>query len=336
MTEWGDLDARARGLATRLPSPAALDRLAEARGPDEPARSIRALLGVPGADGAGDPERAIRAAVAARTSLLRRWAGPRRERALRVVFEDEDRRSARALLRGAAQGAPAERRLAGLVPTPALPPAALEALARERAVEIVVAGLLERGHPFGPPLAARIAAGPFDLLALEVETARAFARRALEAAGDAVLDAHVREGVDLENAWSALLSGSLGGDLEPGAVFVDGGRAIDRATYAAAARIEAVDGGREVLARAFRRAGSALADPFADPTLDASRLPAAVLAARIRALHGRARTDPLSPAPLLEYALRLRALAIDLRRASWGRAMGAPASVVAAERAGAP
>ena len=332
MILWGDLDARARGLETRLPTREGLARLAASADRAELDRALHEILGLRETTPPRTPERAVRDAMAERIDLLRTWAGPDREGALRVVFEDEDRRSVRRLLRGAAQGAPAEARLAGLVPTPTLPAATLEALARERSPERVAEGLSERDHPYGPPLVERIEAGPFDLFSLEVGILRTFAERALEsAAADARLEAHVRETIDLANAWAGLLSGSFTADIDADSVFVDGGVAIDRATYGEAARIDDVERSREAIARAFRSAGSSLWRPFADRVLDPSRLEPAVLAARIDALHDLALRDPLSPAPLLKYVLRLRALALDLRRIVWGIALGAPASIVGAE-----
>lgn len=331
MILWGDLAARARGLATRLPAPEELQRLARSPDRDALERDLTATLGLGETTHPRTPERAVREAITGRIDILRSWAGPDRREALGVVFEDEDRRSVRRLLRGAAQGAPPEARIAGLVPTPGLPSPALEALARERSVERVAERLAERGDPYGPPLVRRIEAGPFDLFSLEVETTRAFSERALKSAGDRRLEAHVRETIDLFNAWSALLSGSFTADIDADAAFVDGGAAIDRDAFTEAARIDDVEKSRVAIARAFGAASSPVGRPFADLALDASRLETAVLAARIEALRAARLRDPISPAPLLEYAMRLRALAVDLRRIVWGIALGAPDSVVAAE-----
>lgn len=331
MIEWGDLDARARGLATRLPAADDLERLARAPDLDALEEALATLLEAKDATPRPPPERTILDALAARVALLRRWAGPDREIALRGVFDDEDRRSVRILLRGAAQGAPPEARLAGLVPTPALPVERLEGLARERSVERVAGRLAALDHPWGGPLVERIEAGPFDLLTLEVEATRVYARRALERPRDRAIEAHARETIDLDNAWSALLSGSFTAEVDADSVFVEGGLAIDRARFLGAARIDGVEASRETIAAAFRAVGSPLAGPFADLAIDASRLEGEVLAARIEARRAEALRDPLSAAPLLRYLLRLRALATDLRRVVWGRALGAPPSIVTAE-----
>ena len=47
-----------------------------------------------------------------------------------------------------------------------------------------------------------------------------------------------------------------------------------------------------------------------------------MLRARIRQLTRVTRTAPLGPAPLLAYALRLRAEMVDVQRIIWGRALG--------------
>jgi hypothetical protein len=67
-----------------------------------------------------DFDRAAGRIAAARLELLGRWLGNRRG-ALAVIYEDEDRRSIRRLLRGAAEGASREARLRGLTPTQGLP-----------------------------------------------------------------------------------------------------------------------------------------------------------------------------------------------------------------------
>jgi hypothetical protein len=49
------------------------------------------------------------------------------------------------------------------------------------------------------------------------------------------------------------------------------------------------------------------------------------------ALAHLARRDPLGSAPLLAFALALRAQTVDLQRVIWGVALGAPAALVARE-----
>jgi uncharacterized protein (DUF1501 family) len=63
-----------------------------------------------------------------------------------------------------------------------------------------------------------------------------------------------------------------------------------------------------------------------------SQLERALLADRIEALGREAREDPLGPAPVLRYFLRLRAQVIALRAAIWGAALAAPPAVRAARQ----
>ena len=127
---WEDLATRARGLATHLLGRADLDGLARAESLDALADVLRARGFLP-AGGPATPgalELAVRRMAGARLAVLAAW-GHARNTLLAVVFEDEDRRSLRALLRGAVRAAPPEERLAGLIPTPGLPERALAELA---------------------------------------------------------------------------------------------------------------------------------------------------------------------------------------------------------------
>lgn len=326
---WEDLNARARGLGTHLLRREELDGLA--RLPDLAAlgAALRAR-GYPLEEGAAHPaalELALRRVAAARLGVLARWCGPRAA-VLTVLFEDEDRRSLRALLRGAVQRAPADARLAGLIPTPALPERVLGELAALPAPGAIATLLTAWGNPYGPPLLPLASATEPDLFTLEVVINRTFAQRATRAARRTpLLAAYVGEVVDLENAYSALLLVSEGRDVVPKEVFLPGGRRIAIAEFelAASAGDPAAAGG--ILAAAFE--DTPLAPPFTQLSHDAVDLEDAVLRARIRRLVRTSRAQPLGPAPLLTYALRVRAEAVDVQRLIWGRALGvSPASLV--------
>ena len=71
-----------------------------------------------------------------------------------------------------------------------------------------------------------------------------------------------------------------------------------------------------------------LADAFADRDQVESGIETAALRALIEELRAAARQDPLSPAVLLSYGLRLRAERLDLGRIIWGLTLGAPAGVL--------
>lgn len=112
MTDWGDVAARARGLASQLLAPAQARALCDAS-------DLAALMSALAAAGwplatrverSADPraiEFAVRRRAGARLRVLARWA---RERAalLSPLFDDEDRRSLRAIVRGAMAGIPAK------------------------------------------------------------------------------------------------------------------------------------------------------------------------------------------------------------------------------------
>lgn len=322
---WGDLDARARGLSTRLLSREQLAHLAAA--PTEPARirTAHTLLGV--AEGQGDLERLARQVAASSLARLARWAGPR-ARDLRVVFEDEDRRSVRTLLRGAAQGAGPERRLAGLLPTPTLPERALEELARRRTVEDVLRGLEVWGHAWGLGLVARLEAGPTDLFTLGLEVDRLFAHRAVEAARGAgrTLQAFAQQVVDILNASSVLLADRWFPAAGAAGVFLAGGRVLSEERFTELVALDPAER-RVGLARAF--AGSTLGPVFADPAVELAALETTILRARIGEQRRAALLEPLGPASVFHYVLRLRAQVVDLSRIGWGAALAAdPATIV--------
>ena len=321
---WEDLNARARGLATHLLTRRDLDALA--RAPD--VATLGAELrghGFPVAEGERSPEAlelAVRRVAAARLRVLARWAGPR-VRLLAVLFEDEDRRSLRAVLRGAVQQAATDARIAGLIPTPALPERALRRLAEQSSAVAIAALLTVWRNPYGSVILPLAATAQPDLFTLELALNRTFAARAGWAArGTGLLAAYVRETIDLENAYTALVLTAGGKDLVPGDAFLGGGDRVSLGGFIeAAAAGSAVVATRALstafgvtpLARAFERFG-------ADP----GELEDAVLRIRVRELMRATRLAPLGPAPLLAYALRVRAEILDLRRIIWGVTLAAP------------
>ena len=319
-----DVCARARGLATHLLRPAEWQGLAAAA--DLPAFLVRL-------EGAREPlrlralppeaaavELAVRRRAAERLALLARWCGDR-SALLEAIFGDEDRRSLRALVRGAAAGAAPEARLAATLPTPALPVRALETLAAQPNVPAMAALLTAWGHPLASALQGAPKRGPLDLLALEAALTRAFAARALAAArrGDAVLRAYLAGLLDMENALAALALTAAPSELEPKAVLVGGG-SVPLSALEKVARARPSVPALRAAEEAFR--GTLFAAAFSD--LEPSRL-AERLASLLHAhVHRLARTDPLGSAPVLDYVLRLRAEVQRFQRVAWGLALGAP------------
>jgi vacuolar-type H+-ATPase subunit C/Vma6 len=327
-TRWEDLAARTRGLATHLLGPAQLADLATQADLPALADALRAL-GFPVAEErATMPERlelAVRRVAGARLWTLARWAGPRNA-VLAVVFEDEDRRSLRALLRGAVLGpaAPPSQRLGGLIPTPELPERALAELARQPTAADVVTLLTAWRNPYGPPLAAAAAGTAVDLLALEHALNRTFAeraRRGARAARSRDLSEFVRDTIDIENALAAfVMSAAPGGatlTVEP--EVVPGGKRITQQLFL------------DAVGAAEPRAAARLLAARLAPLLTADMLEseAAILNARRATLRQQVRRNAIGAATVLLYVLDLRAEALALQRIIWGLALAAPRSEIA-------
>lgn len=325
---WDDVNARVRGLATRFQTPSDLERLV--RAPDLSALE-QALRGAGIVRGetlptptAAELEFAVRHWAAALLRTLARWCGPR-VAALPLVFELEDRHSVRALLRGAVEHAPPELRLAGLIPTPALPERTLVELARAPSPARLVALLGAWHHPLAAPLAPAATHAEPDLFALEVALARAWAADALAAsrrAGDAALIQHVRESIDLENALTAITLASEGKDVVPATAFVPGGRLLTIGDF------EEAVAAREPAAAGVRLGRALATTPYGVVLLHgataAASLEDELMRTRIRAVARRVRLAPLGPLAVIEFGLRLRAQVTDLQRIIWGVALGLP------------
>ena len=329
MTVWVDVIARARGLRTHRLGFAAIEALA--REPDLAAlgRALR-QAGFPVDEGehrAAALDLAIRRRAAAELRILARWCGPRAA-ALPIVFDEEDRRSLRALIRGAIQGAPSDTRLAGLVPTPTLPERALAELAQAPGAGAVVTLLAVWNHPFASALRGPATATVPDPLRFDIALNREWARRAGAGArqGGSDLPDLVSDTIDLENAMAAVALAGASASLV-GQQFLGGGRRVDLATYAAAAHNT-----RAAALHAFEQvfAGTCYASAFRG--MDEAALDDQLLSAHVRTLRAAARRSPLGPALVLWYALELRAETIALSRLVWGIALGAPPEMLTVER----
>jgi vacuolar-type H+-ATPase subunit C/Vma6 len=330
-TDHACLAARARGLAQHLCTRDELERLAALPDLAAFAKALQAggrtVTPLPPAPTAADVDAAMRRSAAAALAVFGRWAGPAHP-LLRLFEAEQDRRSLRALLRGAAEGAPAEQRLAGLLPTLQLSPARRADLARAPAPREVALRLLVLRDPHAQALLALTASPRVDLLEVERTLARTLAQRWREALAraDKGLRAWLREGVDLVNAEAALLLAGAPGEFDAETLFVDGGRSLVRDAFVAAATAASRSAAAQRLAQAF--SGSTLAHLFRPPPEDPARLEAAALRERIERLRHRARLDPLGCAPALLYLARLEAQQRDLRRLAWGLQLGLPAAVL--------
>ena len=330
---WDDLNARSRGLAAHLLTPSQLDALSRDADLSTLAQDLR-RMGFTIEEGADQTtpaalELAVRRWAAAYTAVLVRWAGPRAE-PLAVLFEEEDRRSLRAILRGAAQGVAAEQRLAGLIPTPALPERALSELARQPTPGTVATLLVAWRNPYGSPVLATAAEAHPDLAQLELILGRTFAARILRTTSRAggVLRAYAAETIDLENVAAALVLATETKDLLPKQAFLPGGARVTIQDFEEAVASGAPGMATERLARAFGR--TRYADALRGHASNPSALEEALLAARIARLRRLQRLSPLGVVPVLLSFLRLRAQVLDLQRIIWGVALGAPPGDVAA------
>ena len=325
---WDDVNARARGLATHLLDRRALDALAASSEWTTFLARV-ATLGYPLDPGSGalvDPpafDRAVSGVASARLALLGRWLADRRA-VLAVALEDEERRTVRALLRGVAQGASPGARLRAVIPTPALPPRALERLARASTIAELARELVRLGHPAGRVMEDQLrrSSAP-GLRTLEWALTRMFSQRAVRAArrGGTVVRQFASDLVDEANLWTLLLAAPLETDAPPDSEFLPGGARVTKTLFARL-RVER-DGDRLLEALRVALSGSPLGVALAPDPLDLASVEARAAAARIAWLRRVARRDPLGPAVVLSVLERIRAETRALRAIAWGVAFGA-------------
>jgi vacuolar-type H+-ATPase subunit C/Vma6 len=320
--------ARARGLSTHLLAGAAWDELRAASDLGTLAERLRTgpepiLLPGPGVSGPGALEAAIRRRAAVRLSTLARWCVDAPD-VVTVLLGEEDRRDLRLLLHGVVQGAPAADRLRGTIPTPALPAGALATLAAQTSVG-AMGGLLQAWrHPDAAALATPMAPGPPDLLVLDAALTRSWAARATGAAGrvDDELRRYVAVSIDLENALTAVMLAGRGQErpeLEP----VPGGRRFPAPRWRTVAGAGSVAAALTLAREGFTRT------PFEHAFSGAGGVALAQARswdAALRIARVRARTAPLSSAPLVAYVLAVRDEVQQLQRLVWAVTLGAPAS----------
>jgi vacuolar-type H+-ATPase subunit C/Vma6 len=320
------LVARARGLAQHHLTRAQLDDLATA---DDLRSFARRLMSLGGAiDPIGEPldvfaiERAIRHTAQRHMRTLYRWQ-ERTPGVLDVFAAYEDRRSLRALVRGAAQGAPVHRRLEGLIATPSLPQLALSELARQSSAVDIARQLVLLGHPDGSRLLPLVRSTQMDLLAVDHSLLAGFADRANRIAaplGETVRD-FVAMSIDAGNVQNAIAIAGEARDTSAADLFVYGGRWLSRDAFAGAT-------GRtqdQVLtAFAAALADSPLASMLPVVSSDIGSLDRTFLAVTLDRVTRIARLDPLRYAPLLRVLLLFEAQSRDVRTLAWGAALGTP------------
>jgi vacuolar-type H+-ATPase subunit C/Vma6 len=328
MPHWEDVNARARGLGTRLLGPDALHALAQHDGPQALARALAAQGLLPEdtvVATVSDLSLALRRAAAREVGVLRRWLGSR-DAVLAVALDGEDRRSLRALIRGAAEGAPAQARLAGLIPTPGLPERLLEELAGRTSIRDLATLLVAAGHPYGAPVLAAAADGEPDLFRIELAIAHAFADRARRGARRAgpFLREYVTFAIDRDNLRTALVFAGSDSDEPAAGAFIPGGR-LTAAEFERAAAAGSPAEAADALARTG--AGRDIAPLLFRDAARAAALEGALEERALAAVRREARLDPLGPAPVLLYLHDLRRQSAALGRLLWSMDLGVPPSL---------
>jgi vacuolar-type H+-ATPase subunit C/Vma6 len=332
---WDDVNARARGLASRLLSS---EQLAALRAAADLQHLSRALAEagalseeIPNATAAAI-ELGLRRSVARELGIARRWLGERDD-VVAVALELDDRRSLRALLRGAAAGSRAEARLAGLMPTAALPERLLAELAERSTIRDQAMLLVAAGHPYGPAILAAAGTAQPSLFAIEMAIARTFAARATRGArrGGRFFGRYVTDLIDLENCRTALLLAGRTSDEPPAIAFLAGGRRLTAARFERAATSGSPDEAARLLGAELPPEVAALLIRKAD---DPAGLEAGIESHLGATLRREARLDPLGPAPFLLFCHRLRAQMAAVSEIVWRLELGAPpASAGSAEGA---
>jgi vacuolar-type H+-ATPase subunit C/Vma6 len=321
------LITRARGLGRHLLARATLEALAEADDLPAFARGLSrlgaAIDPIGEAPDVFEIDRAVGRTAARYFRTLHRWQ-ERTPGVLDVFAADHDRRSLRALLRGAAQGAPSAARSRGLIPTPLLPQRALTELARQASPAAVVGQLVLLGHPHATRLLPLVQETQPDLFALDVALLQGFAASASAAAktGDRTLREFVRDHIDVGNAQNALLFAGGPRDVEAAHSFVEGGRWLSRTGFESAAAAVSQQAALMTLRTALAKSPLASALPVVAG--DVAHLDRAFLSASLEGLAHATRVEPVSTAPLLRVLLRIESQSHDLRTLAWGAALGTP------------
>jgi vacuolar-type H+-ATPase subunit C/Vma6 len=318
------LIARAKSLSTRLLSRRTLEELADAADVDAFARSLfRADPHLEAAATSVDVfavERLVGLTAHQHLTMLARW---QEDTILDIYAARQDRYSLRALLRGAAVGAPPSARLRGSLPTPSLPEPALTQLASASSPADIVRELVLLGHPDARRLLPLVQVSQVDLFAVDVSLLAGFAERATRAAArtDQPARDFVHAVIDAGNVQNAWLLAAGPGDVVPANVFVRGGRWLSEQAFISAATADRPERALTLLAAALAATPLAALPVIAG---DAAALDRWSLVELMRYFTRAARLDPLSTASLFRVLLLIDAQSRDLRALAWGAEMRTP------------
>jgi|KBSMisStandDraft_5_1062788.scaffolds.fasta_scaffold175105_3 vacuolar-type H+-ATPase subunit C/Vma6 len=322
--------ARAKGLAGRLVPRQTLETLATVEKFEAFVQSLSRLGSA--IDPIGEPadvfavERAIARTASRHLWTLYRWQ-ERTPGVVDVFAAHQDRRSLRALLRGAAGGASPEARARGLLPTALLPQGALTDLAHQPSPSAVVQRLFLLAHPDASRLLPLVETSPIDLLAVDEALLAGFANRACRIAvrADEALREFVRMLIDAGNAQNALLVAGEPVDVDRSTLFVHGGRWFPVDAFLAVTRAASFQQAVTVLTAAIAHSPLALSVPLV--ATDVADVDRTFVVTILQWLARASRLDPLSTAPLLRVLLLVEAQSRDLRTLAWGVALGTPPSL---------
>lgn len=323
MTFWGDLAARARGLASRLLDSAHFRALARTRTVEEFGVLLADWHIVPTGNeplSASLLERHVGHRYASALEVLAAWAGEERSTLLAPLLEEDTCRALRSLVR-AAFGRRAATGPGDVLVLPmelsALP---LATLGTPPTLGELADFLRESGSPYAAPLVAQAERHQPDLLELETALYRLWATRAAKVARRAgpAMTTYVSRYIDWHNAETALLLAGRSEDLEHATLFIGGGATIGKEIFLAAARASSVEQARALLRVMLRRTS------LLQPLMVKKGRTEALLRVLQREQQSIARLDPLGVGTIVWLVLSLRLEVLQLQRLLWGIAMGAP------------
>ncbi|MCU0621323.1 MAG: V-type ATPase subunit [Gemmatimonadales bacterium] len=321
------LATRSRGIASRLLSRATLEAARHAADLSG-LQQLLVAAGMPLESG-GPPrpdalELAIRRWAARHLARLMHWL-PECPELGAILAVDEDRRSIRAIVRGASAGASAEQRLAGLIPTPHLGERELRELARQTEAAGVAALLVRWRHPLGPTLLSAVRSAEPDLGAVEAALRRASFATMHAAAfrvGGLTAEAVARY-IDLENARLATTCAAHARGDHAIEWCLPGGT-IPCAEVVRSARAPSAE---EAIARLVTLLPAAARGALRDAATTPERMDSRLLAIRLTLLRAALHRDPVDAVAVLHFALRVRVQVILLQQAVWRLVLGGVALV---------
>ena len=140
---------------------------------------------------------------------------------------------------------------------------------------------------------------------------------------------YVEQVVDVMNTWSALLHFVERDASIVDMTFVEGGRWLTRDVFHKLMNLDTRPQVEKRLAWELRK--SPLASAFREGLEDVAQLESATLRAQIDWQNRAVRIDPSGAAPIIGFAIELRAEVLNLRGIIWGVALRAPAALIQAE-----